>query len=66
MDGVDDASSHVIALGVHGMLRGVVLLDQAEGVDADLKLDGPEVDVPPADAPDELGREVEAGRGGRG
>ncbi len=62
---VNHGLGHVVALGVHHVGRGVVLGDQAEGVDAYLKLDAGPVDALVAQARDELGREVQA-RGGRG
>ena len=66
VDGVDHVLGDVVALGVHDVLGGVVLLNEAEGVDADLELDGLEGDAVVGEAVDELGREVEARRGGRG
>ena len=33
MHGVDNLLRHVVALGVHDVLRGVVLLHQTEGID---------------------------------
>ena len=64
--GVNDVLAHVVALGVHHVLGRVVLLHQAEGVDAHLELDGGPAHAPLAELLDELGREVQAGRGRRG
>ena len=64
--GIYNRLRHVIALGMHDVLGGIVLLHKAEGVDPHLKLDRRPTDPLLLDALDELGREVESGRGSRG
>ena len=59
-DRLDRLRRNVVALGMHDVLGGVVLLHQAEGVDADLELDGLEAHALLLDALDELGREMQA------
>ena len=66
MDLVDDLLRHVIALRVHLMLRGVVFLHDAEGVDAHLELDGRTAHALGTASLDEGGREVQARGGGGG
>ena len=63
MHGVDHLLRHVIALGVHHVLRGVVLLHQTEGIDADLELDGGKLRALGLDSSHKLGREMQARRG---
>ena len=66
MHGVDNLLRHVVALGVHDVLRGVVLLHQTEGIDADLELDSGKLRTLGLDSRHELGCEVQARRGSSG
>ena len=66
MHGVDNLLRHVVALGVHDVLRRVVLLHQTEGIDTDLELDGGKLRTLGLDGGHELGREVQARRGSSG
>ena len=63
MHGVDNLLRHVVALGVHHMLRGIVLLHQTEGIDADLELDGGKLGTLGLDGGHELGSKVQTRRG---
>ena len=66
MHGVDNLLRHVVALGVHDVLRGVVLLHQPEGIDADLELDSGKLRALGLDSRHELGRKVQTRRGSSG
>ncbi len=63
--GLHDLGGHMVALGVHDVLGGIVLLHKAERVDAHLELDGRPAAALVFDALDELLREMQA-RSGRG
>ena len=61
--GVDGALRHGVVLGVDDVLLGVVLIHDAEGVQAHFQLHGFPAYALVAQALDEGGREVQAGRG---
>ena len=62
MHGVDNLLRHVVALGVHDVLRRVVLLHQAEGIDAHLELDGGKLGTLGLDSGHELRSKMQARR----
>ena len=64
VDGVDSGLRYGVELGVHLVLGRVVLVHDAEGVEAHFELDGFPTNPIRLQALDELGREVKA-RGGR-
>ena len=64
VDGVDSGLRHGVELSVHLVLGRVVLVHDAEGVEAHFEFDGFPTDSFRFQTLDELGREVEA-RGGR-